>query len=38
MENLLYKFVRVLGKIQDVFSIALGLLLGPVFFWDGEDE
>ncbi len=31
------KLGYLLGKIQDVFSIALALLLGPVFMWDVEE-
>ncbi len=37
MDDLMCKIGYVLGKVQDVFSIALALLLGPVFFCDLED-
>jgi hypothetical protein len=38
METLCEKIGYVLGKLQDAFSIALALLVGPVFFCDVQDE
>lgn len=38
MDDLCEKIGYVLGKIQDFFSIALALLVVPVFFCDVEDE
>jgi hypothetical protein len=38
METLYEKIGYLLGKIQDVFSVALALLVMPVFFCDVEDE